>query len=328
MADLSTKHMGIQLASPIIVGACSLSKHIEQIKKAEALGAGALVIKSLFEEQIQLERQELEEQLNFGADLFPEATSHFPALEHAGPKEHLHWVAEARKAVKMPLFASLNAVQEGSWVDWAKQLEDTGVDGLELNLFSIGARMDVSSADIEQRLYGIVESVLSKVKIPVAAKLSPSFTSLGSVVKNLDERGIKAFVLFNRFFQPDIDVDSASLVQRPHLSKPEEAMTSLRWVGLLSGRTSADLVASTGVHNAATVVKMLLAGATAVQVVSALYRHKLDYLTELNDGVAKWMDAKGFSSLEAFRGQLSQRKLPDPTAYERAQYIKLLLGFD
>jgi dihydroorotate dehydrogenase (fumarate) len=328
MADLSTSYMGIKLRSPIVVGACALSKHLDHLKQAEDHGAGGLVIKSLFEEQIQLERQELEDRLNAGSELFQEAVSHFPHLEHAGPKEHVYWVAQARKAVKMPLFASLNAESPGSWVEWSKQLEGAGVDGLELNLFALGTRAEETGAEVEKRLLAIVDGVLAQVKIPVSVKLSPHFTCLANVVHTLDQRGIKGFVLFNRFFQPDIDVEQAAIVQRPHLSKPEEAMLPLRWVGLLSGRVKADLIASTGIHNANTVVKMILAGASAVQVVSALYAHKVGFLTELNAELGTWMDAKGHSNLAAFRGTLSQQKLPDPTTYERAQYIKLLLGFD
>jgi len=328
MADLSTSYMGIKLSSPILVGACALSKHIDHIKAAQEHGAGALVIKSLFEEQIQLERVELEARLNYGSTEFAEFSSQFPHLEHAGPKEHLYWVEQARKAVKMPLIASLNAVDAGSWVDWAKQLEGTGVDGIELNLFSLGTNVDEPAAEVEKRLFAIADAVLAKVKVPVSVKLSPHLTSVANVVHTLDQRGVKAFVLFNRFFQPDIDVDLASIVQRPHLSKPEEAMLPLRWMGLLSGRIKGDLVAATGIHNVPTIVKMLLAGATAVQVVSALYTHKVSYLQELTTGLKKWMDEKGHANLGAFRGKLSQHKLTDPTAYERAQYIKLLLGFD
>jgi len=328
MADLATKYMGIDLKSPFVVGACSLSKHVDSIKKAEELGAGALVMKSLFEEQIQLEQAELEEALQVGAGAFPEALSHLPAIEHAGPKEHLYWVEQARKAVEMPLIASLNAVQPGSWVDWAKQLEEAGANGLELNLFSLGAQPDQSAADIEKRMLEIVQAVLDRVSIPVSAKLSPSFTSLAHFAQQLDQRGVKALVLFNRFFQPDINAAQASLIQRPKLSRPEDALLPLRWIGLLSGRVKADLIANSGIHDADAAVKMLLAGAQAVQVVSALYIQKLDYLKRFNDGLARWMDEHDHASIEAFRGKLSQGKLADPAAYERAQYIKLLLGFD
>jgi dihydroorotate dehydrogenase (fumarate) len=328
MADLSTSYMGIKLRSPIVVGACALSKHVDQIKQIEEYGAGALVLKSLFEEQIQLERQELEDRLSAGSEFFAEATTHFANIEHAGPKEHLYWVEQTRKAVKMPLIASLNADSPGSWVDWAKQLEGAGINGLELNLFALGTRAEETGQQVEKRLYDVVDGVLGKVKLPVSVKLSPHFTCLANVAHTLDQRGVKGLVLFNRFFQPDIDVEAAALVQRPHLSKPEEAMLPLRWVGLLSGRVKADLIASTGIHSASTVVKMILAGASAVQVVSALYTHKVGFLKELNGELGTWMDSKGHKSLGAFRGKLSQHKLPDPTAYERAQYIKLLLGFD
>jgi dihydroorotate dehydrogenase (fumarate) len=249
-------------------------------------------------------------------------------LEHAGPKEHLFWLEKARKAVKMPLVASLNAVEPGSWFDWAKQIEGTGVDAIELNLFTLGTNVEETSQQVEDRLYRIVDGVVGKVKIPVAAKLSPHFTSIANVAQQLDQRGVKALVLFNRFFQPDIDVEKAALVERPHLSRPEEHMLPLRWIGLLSGRVKADLVASTGLHNVPAIAKMLLAGASAVQVTSALYLHKMAHIRTLNDGLAEWMTAHGYTDLASFRGKLSQQKLPDPTSYERAQYIKLLIGFD
>lgn len=310
------------------MGACSLSKQVDHIQQAERLGAGAVVVKSLFEEQIQLERQELEDRLTAHTELYAEATSHMPSLEHAGPKEHLFWLEQARKAVKLPLIASLNAVEPGSWFDWARQLEQTGVDALELNLFTLGTNLHETAQQVEDKLYRIVDGVLGKVKIPVAAKLSPHFTSIANVAHELDKRGVKGLVLFNRFFQPDIDIDKVSLLERPHLSRPEEHGLPLRWIGLLSGRVKADLVASTGIHSVPAVAKMLLAGASGVQVTSALYAYKLGHLETLNAGLRQWMDARGYADLAAFRGRLSQEKLPDPTAYERAQYIKLLLGFD
>ena len=328
MADLSTTYMGIKLASPIVVGACSLSSHVDRIKRLEELGAGALVIKSLFEEQIELERAELSDALEVGSGYYQEANSYFPEVEHGGPEQHCFWVQKARKSVKMPLIASLNAASMGSWVDWAVRLEETGVDGLELNVFTLGTDMSVSGADIEARLYEVVESVKSKVKIPVSVKLSPYFTSPSYVAKQLDQRGVDALVLFNRFFQPDIDVAWEKVSGRLRLSTPAEQATSLRWIGLLAGRLSNDLIASKGIHDGKTVAKMLLAGANAVQVVSALYVHGLDHLKVMNENLAAWMDEKGYATIDDFKGKLGRKNLDEPGVYERAQYIKLLLGFD
>lgn len=328
MADLSTTYMGIELSSPIVVGACSLSKHVERVQEAEANGAAALVVKSLFEEQIQLERQELEEALEVGADYYQEAQSYLPNLEHAGPEQHLFWLEKARKAVKMPLIASLNASTSGTWLDWAKKLEETGVDGIELNVFTLGNRADRSAADVEKELLTIVETVCDKVRIPVAVKLSPWLTSIAHLATRLDKLGVGALVLFNRFFHPDIDVRSEKVVQRLHYSDRYEALEPLRWIGLLHGQVKADLVASTGIQEAEDVVKMLLAGAKAVQVASALYVHGVKHVGKIRDDLAAWMDAKGYKTLDAFRAKLAQNTLPDPYAYERAQYIKMLLGFD
>ena len=328
MADLRTTYMGIELSSPIVVGACSLSKHVERIQEAEANGAAALVVKSLFEEQIELERDELEAALQVGADAFLEAPSYFPNLDHAGPDQHLFWLEKTRKAVKIPLIASLNAVGSGTWVDWAKRLEGAGVDGLELNVYTLGNQPDRSAGDIEKGLLELVETVCDKVRIPVSVKLAPSFTSLANLVGKMDRLGVRGFVLFNRFFHPDIDVKTEKVVQRVHYSDRAEALLPLRWVGLLHGQVKADLVASTGVHEAEDVVKLLLAGAKAVQVVSALYQKKVGHIRTLRDGLAAWMDAKGYRTIDAFRAKLSQNTLPEPGLYERAQYIKLLLGFD
>lgn len=328
MADLSTSYMGIPLSSPVVVGACSYSKHLDRIREIEAKGAGALVIKSLFEEQIQLESQELEEALDVGADFYQEAPSYFPDLSHAGPEEHLHWVQKAREAVKMPLIASLNASSMGTWVDWARRLEETGVNGLELNVFVLGSRDEESGADIEKRMLDMVAAVIGKVSIPVAVKLGTQLTSPAHIVAQLKKAGAQGVVLFNRFFQPDIDIAAEKLVMQPHFSRPEEALLTLRWVGLLAGRFGLDIAAGTGVHDAAGVAKMLLAGAQVTQVASTLYVNSLNQVAKLNEGLSRWMDEKGYANLDAFRGKLAHDKLDDAWGYERAQYIKLLLGFD
>jgi dihydroorotate dehydrogenase (fumarate) len=328
MADLSTTYMGLKLASPLVVGACSLSKYVDRIKAAEDNGAGALVIKSLFEEQIELERTELEEALNVGADYFQEAQSYFPDLEHAGPDQHLYWIEKARKAVSMPLIASLNAAHSGTWLDWAKQLEETGIDGIELNVFSLGNRAECDSNSLEAEILAIVEAVADKVQLPVSVKLSPYITGVAHLAEKLDKLGVRGLVLFNRFFLPDIDTATEKVIQKLVFSTQAEGLVALRWIGLLHGRLLADLAASTGVFDADDAIKMVLAGARAVQVASTLYKHGVDHLRVMNDGLAAWMDAKGYQTIEDFRGKLSRQKMADPYAFERAQYIKLLLGFD
>ena len=327
MADLSTTYMGIAVKSPIVVGACSISANLDRVRRVEELGAGALVIKSLFEEQIQLERQELDDALDVGLG-HQEAEDFFPRIEHAGPEEHCFWVEKTRKAVKMPLIASLNAVAAGTWVEWTRRLAETGVDGIELNVFTLGGRPDTSGADVEARLIETVAAVKDQVKIPVSVKLGPYFSSLGHVAKQLDATGVAAIVLFNRFFRPEIDIRREKLVNRLQLSAADERPSPLRWIALLNDRVKADLIAATGIHEADSAIKMLLAGAQAVQVVSTLLTGGLGKLAALNEGLAGWMDEKGYENLDAFRGKLGHAQQADPYAFERAQYVKAILGFD
>ena len=325
MAALAAEYMGIRMSSPVVVAACSLSGRIDNIKRAEAAGAGALVIKSLFEEQILAESLKLESDRRVGADRFAESLTYFPPLEHAGPREHLMWVEKSRKAVKMPLLASLNAVTPAAWSGYAKQLADTGVDGLELNTYAVQTDPHRTGSDVEAELYEMARNVLSEVSIPVAVKLAPFYTSLVNVADALDRLGVKGLVLFNRFLQPDVDPEGESFRNAMDLSQPEETRLPLRYVALLHGRVKADLAANTGVHTGLDVVKHILAGAAVVQVASVLYSGKIERLQSLNDEVGQWMDRKGYACLSDFRGKLSQEDLVDRFAFERAQYVELLL---
>lgn len=328
MADLRTTYMGIELNNPIVVGACSLSKQIDTIKQIEAAGAGALVLKSIFEEQIQLERGKLEDELSQYEELYAEAITLFPTVEHAGPKEHLYWVSEAKKAVKMPLIASLNAVSEEAWAEYAVQLAETGVDGLELNFYSLPLDPAMSAAEIEQRELDIFSKIRAAVKIPIAVKLHPYYTSMMNVATAFDRAGANAVVLFNRLFQPDLNIERAEERIRLVLSEPNDALLPLRWTALLHGRIKADIASSSGVASGRDVLKMVLAGATTVQVVSTLYRNKLTHIGDMLDEMSTWLDGKGCKSLSELRGRASKQNVKDPWAYERGQYIKGLLGFD
>lgn len=328
MADLKTRYMGIELNSPIIVGACSLSKKVETIKEIEAAGAGALVIKTLFQEQIELERSVFEDALRQGENCYSESLDFFPKLQYHGVEEHIMWVEEARDAVKMPLIASLGARGMGQWTEYAKRLAGAGVRGLEINCYSVEADPEGKSADAEERLVKIVGAVKAAVDVPVAVKLSPFYTCMANLCKRLAGEGADALVMFNRFFQPDIDVEKESLKLSMDYSSPADTRLPLRWIAILSGQVGCDLAATTGVHSPEDVVKHLLAGAAATQVVSALYVNSVDYIGRLNEGLAAWMDAKGYRSIDDFRGKVSQEKLNDPYGFERAQYIKLLLGVD
>ncbi|TFH34997.1 MAG: dihydroorotate dehydrogenase-like protein [Anaerolineales bacterium] len=326
MSSLKTTYMGIELDAPIVVAASSISSLIDRIKLAEQAGAGLLVIRSLFEEQIQMEALRLEDQLSVGADSFPEALNYFPEIEHGGAQEHLMWIEKTRKEVDLPLIASLNAVSPGSWIEYAKQLEATGIDGLELNVYAVATNPKQSGADIEKTLYETVEAVAAEVKIPVAVKLSPFYTSVANVVYELDKRGAAAVVLFNRFLQPDIDLMTESLKQEMVYSTSEELKLPLRWVALLYGRVKADLALNTGVHSGLDAAKAFLAGAQIVQVASALLKNGIPYLSTMLRELESWMETQGYDQLEDFRGKLSQKKVDDPFAFERAQYVKLLMS--
>jgi len=326
MVDLSTTYLGVSLKNPLVVAASSISSYVDRVKMAEEAGAGALVIRSLFEEQIEYDRQALAEFLASGADGYAESTSYYPQLKHGGPKEHLMWVEKTRKAVQMPLFASLNAVTPGAWVDYARQLAGTGVDGLEINYYIVPTDPDMPGSVIENRLYDIVERIRAEVSLPLAVKLSPFLTAPANVVRELEKRGVKGVVLFNRFLQPDIDPDSESLHSEMILSTPAELKLPLRWVAILYGRTGLDLALNTGAHTGRDVVKGLLAGASVVQMAATLLKNGIPYLSTMLIHLQNWMEEKGYETLDDFRGNLSQKNVPDPDAFERAQYVKLLLA--
>ncbi len=324
MSDLETTYMGLQLQTPIVVAASSISSYLERIQNAELAGAGALVIRSLFEEQILMGAQRYAESLAVGADSFAEALSYFPDIEHGGTSEHLMWVERTRKDVKMPLIASLNAVSPGAWTQYAKQLEGTGVDALELNVYAVATDPRVAGAVIEAQMYEIVQAVREEVGIPVSVKLSPYYTSVANVATKLDLLGVSALVLFNRFLQPDIDPETESFTQEMVYSTPQEMKLPLRWVGLLYGRIQADLALSTGVHSGRDAAKAILAGAQVVQVASALLEKGIPYLSTMLRGLEAWMEEHEYADLHAFRGKMSQKNVDNPFTFERAQYVKLL----
>jgi dihydroorotate dehydrogenase (fumarate) len=324
MSDLTTSYMGIPLSSPLIVGACSVSGMVDRVRLAEQAGAGALVIRSLFEEQIQVDTLRLEESLQVGAESFAEARSYFPDVRPGMAEEHLHWIEKTRAAVKMPLIASLNAASPGSWEHYARQLAATGVNGLELNIYAVAADPRRDAGQIEQELLGIVAAVRAETKLPLAVKLSPFYTSVSHVAQALDGLGVDALVLFNRFVQPDIDPVSESVLAEMVLSTPDELRLPLRWTALLHGRVRAQIALSTGVHSGLDAAKALLAGAQVVQTASALLQHGIPYLSTMLRQLEGWMEEHGYAHLHDFRGKLSQKESPNPFAYERAQYVRLL----
>jgi dihydroorotate dehydrogenase (fumarate) len=324
MTDLTTSYMGIPLTSPLVVAACSISNMVDRVRLAEQAGAGALVIRSLFEEQIQADALKWEESLRVGAESYAEAATYFPDIQPGTGDEHLHWVEKTRAAVRMPLIASLNAASPGSWVQYARQLEATGVDGLELNVYAVAADPRRGAVQIEQELLDIVGAVRQGTKLPLAVKLSPFYTSLSHVAQALDGLGIQALVLFNRFLQPDIDPTSETMLSEMVLSTPDELRLPLRWTALLYGRVRAEIALNTGIHSGLDAAKALLAGAQVAQTASALLQHGIPYLSTMLRQLEGWMGEHGYARLPDFRGRLSQQKSPDPFAFERAQYVRLL----
>lgn len=325
MADLSTTYMGLRLRTPLVLASSSLSNKVENFQAAEAGGAGAVVLRSLFEEQIEAAQSALEEELSRGSESNPEARSYLPP-QRIGPHEYLRLVERAKKAVKIPVIASLNCTAPGSWSEYAAQLERAGADALEVNIYSVGADAALSGEELERQHLEIARSVRETVEVPVAFKLSPFFTSLAHVAGRFDQAGADGLVLFNRFLQPDIDLDRMALHSSMQLSQPGEMLLSLRWIAILHGRVKADLAASTGVHDAAGVVKQLLAGAQVVQLAAALLKNGISYLATLRDGLEDWMERGRYSGVADFRGTLSQKESKDPRAFERAQYVNLILS--
>ncbi|MEM1057697.1 MAG: dihydroorotate dehydrogenase-like protein [Verrucomicrobiota bacterium] len=324
MPSITTTYLGIPLSSPLVVAASSLSNLTDTIAQAEEAGAGALVIRSLFEEQMELDSERMDRDLAVGSESFPEALDYFPSIDFGDASEHLMWVEKSRERVEMPLIASLNARSKGSWVHYANLLEQTGVDGLELNVYAVEADAGRSAADVEEELYDLVHAVCDRVSIPVSVKLSPFYTSLAQVTANLERTGIKGLVLFNRFLQPDIDVDSETLLSEIRPSTPAELALPLRWIGLLYGRQQLDLALSTGAHSGEDAAKAILAGASVVQIATALLRNGVPYLSLMLRQLENWMEEHGHGSLEDFRGKLSLQHVADPSALERAHYVNLL----
>ncbi len=328
MTDLRTTYLGIELKNPVIVGACSLTGTPASARQLEESGAGALVVRSLFEEQIQLERFMFDEDLEKYDNKYAEMLHFFPPLEHGGPKEHLQGVREICQSVQIPVFASLNAMHHATWIEYATLLEATGVQGLELNLYASPREAALSGEALEAEQIAILAEIKKIIKIPLAVKLSPFYANPLNLIQRLDQIGINGFVLFNRLFQPQIDIQKEKHVSPLNLSHAEDSRLSLRFAGLLHGNIKADICSNTGIFSGDQIVQMILAGATAVQVVSTLYRNGLAHIAAMIRDMQAWMKAKGYKQLNDFRGKMDQKRSPDPWIYTRAQYARLLMNPD
>ncbi len=327
MIDLSVSYLGKKLENPLVVSSCGLVKDLPGVRRCAAAGAGAIVLKSLFEEQLEADNGGVEDNSWMG--------NHAEAYDYVqnsrmelGPREYLELISSAKREVGVPIFASLNCVSPRWWNQYARRIQDAGADGIELNMALRPSHPGHDSKEIEAVYLKILEEVKAQISIPIAVKLGPYFTTLAHHAKELTFRGASALVLFNRFTNVDIDIDTLRLKTAPILSAPVETHLPLRWVSLLAERVQCDLASSTGIHGATQAIQHLLAGATVVQVCSALYLHGIPHLREMREGLERWMEKHGFSTIADFRGRLSQAKSEDPESYERLQYIKALVGIE
>jgi dihydroorotate dehydrogenase (fumarate) len=329
MMDLSTKYLGMVLPHPLIVGASPLSDDLDSIKRLEDAGAAAIVMRSLFEEQIT--REQLSEYLNLDCpgESFAEATSYFPSPNAfaLGPVQYLEHLRRAKEAVRIPVIASLNGSTPGGWIDYARLMAQAGADALELNLYRIATDPDTTSANIERQDIETVTEVKRSVTIPVAVKLSPFYAAFAHLARELDRAGADGLVLFNRFYQPDIDPEELAAIRTLHLSDSSELRLRLHWMAILSGRLRAALAITGGVHTAIDVVKATMAGAHVTQMVSALIMHGPDHLRTVLADLAAWLHEHEWASLSEMRGNMSLSKVPDADAYERANYMLMLQGW-
>ncbi|MGA2920899.1 MAG: dihydroorotate dehydrogenase-like protein [Candidatus Sulfotelmatobacter sp.] len=324
MIDLKTNYLGLQLRTPLVASASPLSQELEAIRHLEDAGASAIVLYSLFEEQLRQESLELEYHLTEGTDSFAEASSFFPQPNefHLGPEGYLNHIRKAKKAVSVPIIASLNGTTVGGWTEYAKLIEQAGADALECNIYSIAADPDLTSVAIEKEYLDILKAVKSVVKIPVAIKLSPYFSNMANMAKRLDEAGANALVLFNRFYQPDINLEELEIQPNVLLSGPQALRLPLTWIGILYGRIRANLAATSGVHSGEDVVKLVMVGADVTMLCSALLRNGIDHLRKVESGLLEWMEKHEYESVQQMKGSMSQIRCPNPSAFERAQYMK------
>lgn len=324
--DLTTTYLGMKLRTPLVPSASPLSEEISNIRRMEDAGASAVVLYSLFEEQLTRDRVELNFHLTQGTESFAEALTYFPEPEvlQLGPEGYLEHIRRAKEAVDLPIIASLNGTSAGGWTDFAKQIEQAGADALELNVYYIPTDLELTGEEVEQTYLDILKMVKSVVTIPVAMKLSPFFSNLANTAKRLADGGVDGLVLFNRFYQPDFDLDK--LTVQPHiiLSTPHALRLPLRWIAILYGRLRADLAATSGIHTAHDVLKMLMAGANVTMLCSVLLRHGIGQIQVIERGLCEWMEEHEYESVKQMQGSMSQQHCLDRSAFERAQYRRAL----
>lgn len=327
--DLTTHYLGMKLRTPLVPSASPLSEDVDSIRHLEDAGASAVVLYSLFEEQITHEALELDHHLTYGTESFAEALTFFPEPDEFKLRadEYIDHISHAKKAVDIPIIASLNASSDGGWTEFAKYMEEAGADAIELNIYHIPTDMHKTGAEVEESYLNILKSVKKVIKIPVAVKVSPFFSNFANVAYRFDEVGADALVLFNRFYQPDIDLETLEVVPRVLLSTPMALRLPMRWIALLYGQMRGDLAATSGIHKAQDVLKMLMAGANVTMLCSVLLKHGIDQIRLIEQEMIDWMEEHEYDSVLQMQGSMSQKNCSNPSAFERAQYMKALQSY-
>lgn len=330
MVDLTSTYLGLQLKNPVVASASPISKKLDGIRSLEDAGASAVVMYSLFEEQIIQESLALDHYLNRGTESYAEALTYFPDLQNynIGPDDYLRLISKAKESVNIPIIGSLNGVSTGGWIDYAKKIEQAGADALELNVYYIATDPQLSSQELEQTYVDLVKDVRSQVHIPLAVKLSPFFTSLPHLAHRLVQSGVNGLVLFNRFIQPDLDIETLEVTPNLVLSNSNDLRLPLRWTAILYGRVEADLAITSGVHTAQDVLKSMMAGACVTELASELLSNGVKRIGEILTDMQMWMETFEYTSIQQMKGSMSQRAVAEPAAYERANYMKVLASFD
>jgi dihydroorotate dehydrogenase (fumarate) len=329
MIDITTSYLGLSLRSPIVASASPLCDSVDKIRRLEDVGAAAAVLPSLFEEQLDLESRSLDADLSRGVESFPESLNYFPDLQtyNLGPDGYLDLIRRAKDSVSIPVIASLNGVSPGGWLRYAALMEQAGADAIELNIYSIATDPNRTGAELELSFCELVRQVKKQIRIPVAVKLSHFFTAPANMGKQLDEAGADALVLFNRFYQPDFDIEALEIVPRLTLSHPEELLLRLHWIGIMFGKVRADLAVTGGVHSAPDVLKSMMAGAKIAMMTSALLHHGVGYAAHVLEEVKRWMEEHEYESIRQMCGSMSHRSVADPGAFERANYMRVLSSY-
>jgi dihydroorotate dehydrogenase (fumarate) len=324
--DLSTTYLGLELKNPIVPSAGPLSHTVDSMKRLEDSGAGAIVMYSLFEEQIAHDAAELNHYLLYGTESFAESLTYFPSAGqyNVGPEEYVDLVRRAKESLRIPVIGSLNGITPGGWISYATKIEQAGADALELNVYYLPTDPDLVSSDVEDRYLEVLHEVKRAVRIPIAMKLSPYFSSFANFARRLDMAGVNGLVLFNRFYQPDIDIEQLEVTPGVILSTPMAMRLPLRWIAILQGKIKASLAATSGIHTAEDVIKMLMAGADVTMMCSVLLKRGPEHITGVLAGIDRWMLEHEYHSVDQMKGSMSQKSVADPSAFERANYMKAL----